>query len=69
MTPAEELTALESAYAALLSGGVQSYSINGRSLSRLDARWMAERMDQLRFLVARESNGGSPFLASRFIRP
>ena len=67
MTHQEELTALETAYSGILSGGaIVSYSINGRSVTKSDIRWMTERIDQLRLLVARETGAASMFYASKF---
>ncbi len=54
----EELTALETAYSAILYKGAQSYSIDGRQLTGLDIKWMASRIDTLRAIVYRESTGG-----------
>jgi hypothetical protein len=67
MTNQEELTLLETAYTTLLGGGVQSYSINGRSVTRLDFSWMIKRIDQLRAAVARETTGG--WFAGQFRDP
>lgn len=59
MTASEELALLETAYQnALTGGGVTSYSIEGRSVTR-DIRWLSERIDLLRAVVARESASGS----------
>ena len=57
MTAQEELTLLEEAYEALLTGGVQSYSINGRSLTRLNLTEITRRIDVLRAQVARAGTG------------
>jgi hypothetical protein len=57
MTAQQELDLLETAYTSLLTGGVQSYTINGRSLTRLDFRYITERMDTLRAVVYRQTNG------------
>jgi hypothetical protein len=64
MTPQDELTLLEAAYTALLTGGVQSYSIGGRSVTKNDIKFITERMDLLRRQVSRQSQG--MFYASQF---
>ena len=70
MTASEELTLLEAAYTALLQGGAQSYSINGRSLTKLDAVWMCKRMDTLRAQVVRDDpTSGGMFSVARFRNP
>lgn len=67
MTAQAELTLLETAYEAILTGGVSSYSVNGRSLTKLDLAWIASRMDTLRAQVARETRGS--FFAASFRKP
>ena len=67
MTAQEELTLLETAYTSLLTGGVQSYTINNRSVTKLDFSWMIKRIDQLRAQVARETTGG--WFAAQFRNP
>jgi hypothetical protein len=60
MDPQSELTMLETAYANFLNGGaVQSYTLNGRSLTRVDMQWMVTRMDTLRVVIARQTQGGA----------
>lgn len=66
MTAAEELALLEAAYEALLTGGVQSYALKDRQVTRLDAVWIAKRIDALRAQVERASYG--MFNAARFRR-
>lgn len=69
MTTQEELTMLETAYSNFVTGGaVQSYSINGRMLTRASAEWIAKRMDLLRRQLARESTDGAACVA-RFVDP
>ena len=57
MDPQTELNLLTTAYQNLLSGGIKEYSINGRTLTRLDAVWLVSRMDELRSMIYRQSNG------------
>lgn len=52
-----ELTMLETAYTTIISGGVSSYSINGRALTILDLDTIIKRMDILRAAVYRQGNG------------
>jgi hypothetical protein len=59
MTPQAELTLLETAYTSLLTGNVQSYTINGKQVTRLDFAVLMHRMDQLRAQIARATNGGA----------
>lgn len=59
MTLAEELTLLEAAYSAFLSGGaVQSYTIGTRSTTKANAKWFTDRIDQIRAAIVRETDGG-----------
>lgn len=57
MTAQDELTMLEASYTALLQGGVASYQINGRMATKFDIDWMSKRMDKLRAIVDRQTNG------------
>jgi hypothetical protein len=66
MTAQEELTLLQTAYTAILTGGVQEYALKDRSVSKLDINWMSKRIDQLRAQVQRETYG--MFNAARFRR-
>lgn len=66
MTAQEELTLLETAYEALLSGGAQEYALKDRSVTKLDAAWMSQRIDTLRAQVQRQTYG--MFNAARFRR-
>jgi hypothetical protein len=58
MTATEELALLEAAYTSIITGGAQSYSINNRSITKLDIEWMTGRMEALRVIVDRQANGG-----------
>lgn len=60
MTVAEELTALETAYAAWIAAGCpQSYTTgDGRTVTRASAEWMSKRIDTLRAEVARGTTSG-----------
>lgn len=57
MDATTELNLLETAYTSLVTGNIKSYSINGRMTTRNDLAWIATRMDQLRAIVYRQSNG------------
>ena len=57
MDATTELNLLETAYTSLLTGGIQSYSINGRSVTKNNMTFIVARMDQLRAIVYRQSNG------------
>ena len=57
MDPNAELALLETAYTSLLTGNIKSYSINGRMTTRNDIAWITTRMDQLRAIVYRQTNG------------
>lgn len=59
MTAAEELTLIDAAMTAILTGGVASYSINGRSVTRLDYRFLVERKKELEIAIARQSSTGT----------
>lgn len=57
MDAAAELTLLEAAYTAIVTNGVKSYSVDGRSITYHDLPWLTERMDKLRVAVNRAANG------------
>lgn len=57
MDATTELNLLETAYVSLLTGGIQSYSINGRSVTKNNMDRIIARMDALRAIVYRQSNG------------
>ena len=66
MTAQTELTALETSYLAWISAGMpQSYTINGRTFTRADMEKMTARLDWLRKLVDRETNGSTAVSAFR----
>lgn len=67
MTASEELTLLESAYTTYLTTGVASYSVDGRSVTRVSIEWLTKRIDQLRSQVARETTGS--FYAAQLRNP
>lgn len=54
----QELTLVQDAIQALLYGGHSSYSIGGRSVSKLDLNALFAREDILLKRVAQESGGG-----------
>lgn len=56
--PASEwVNLLESAYEALLTGGVSSYSIAGRSFTKHDLATIREELDYWRASAAAETHG------------
>ena len=57
MDPQAELSLLETAYANYLQRGIASYSLNGRTVSYADIKWLTSRMDELRAIVYRQNNG------------
>lgn len=67
MTAQEELALIDEAIRAILSGGVASYSINGRSLTKLDYRMLVQRKAELEAQIAQQAGG--MFVASQFRRP
>ena len=67
MTAQEELALIDEAIRAILSGGVASYSINGRSLTKLDYRMLVQRKAELEAQIAQQTGG--MFVASQFRRP
>jgi hypothetical protein len=67
MTATEELALVDAAITTILGGTVQAYSINGRSVNRLDIRWLTERKSQLEQAISRESTG--LFYAGQFRKP
>lgn len=67
MTVAEaqaELTAVNAAILAIVTGKAQSYSINGRTVTRLDLNSLRELRKELEAVIARASSG--TFLLARF---
>lgn len=69
MTAAEELSTLETQYAAWITAGCpKSYSINGRSVDKGYWDFLIKRIDALRIAVSRQTSSGSCPVAS-FRRP
>jgi hypothetical protein len=68
LTPEQELEFVQNAIQALLYGGHSSYSIGGRSVSKLDLNTLFDREDKLLARVARNSSGGI-FALGRITRP
>lgn len=66
MTVEQELTYLETTYAAWIAAGCpQSYTMgDGRSITRASADWMSKRIDLLRTRV--NNGGGSGFTVAQF---
>lgn len=67
MTAAEaqtELTAVNAAILAIVTGKAQSYSLHGRNVTRLDLTQLRELRKELEAVIARSSSG--TFLLARF---
>lgn len=69
MTPAEELTKLETAYSAWIDAGCpQSMQVDGRLFTIAQAEWMSRRIDVLRAAGASTATSGI-FAVGQFRRP
>lgn len=69
MTSAAELALLEAQYTTWINAGCpNTYSINGRMVSRTYWEFLIKRIDQLRISAARESSTGT-CPVSQFRRP
>lgn len=68
LTAEQELSLVQDAIQALLYGGHSSYSIGGRSVSKLDLNALFAREDILLKRVARESGGGM-FRLAKLTKP
>jgi hypothetical protein len=55
------LTLVQSAITALVSGGVQSYEIDGMTVTKLDLRQLTAEESRLRGMVKRASRQGGAF--------
>lgn len=67
MTVAEaqaELTAVNEAILAIVQGKAQSYSINGRQVTRLDLKELRELRKELEVIISRGTSGS--FMLARF---
>ena len=64
MTPQAELTLLENAYTQMLSGKIQSYQIDKRSVKYLDFKTLLARINEVRAECARAATGA--FAAGQF---
>lgn len=67
MTASEELEKVNTAITAILTGGVSSYTINGRGVTKLSYDSLVKRKKELEAAVARETSGG--FFAAQFRDP
>lgn len=56
MTPAQELALINAAITAILEGKAQSYSMNGRDVTRLDLNDLWKRKNELEAAIARDSS-------------
>lgn len=56
-TNATLLAQIDAAIEALLTGGASSYSIGGRSVTKLDLDKLFAQRERLQFLVDRENRG------------
>jgi len=61
-----ELTALQTAYTAMISGNAQEYSIAGRSVKRFDLKSIKAEIETLRSRIARLEDGAGRTVA-RFV--
>jgi hypothetical protein len=52
-----ELNLLETAYQNYLGTGIVSYTVNGKSVQKVDIGWLTRRLDELRAIVYRQTNG------------
>lgn len=68
LTAAEELALVQDAIQALLYGGASSYSIGGRSVSKLDLNALFAREDILLQRVNRQNAGGM-FRLAKITKP
>lgn len=67
LDPQTLLTQIETAISALLTGGHTSYSIGGRSVTRLDLARLFDERRMLQSEVARST--GSSIRVAKFVRP
>lgn len=55
------LTKIQAAINAILDGGVQSYTLDGRSLTKLDLAWLSREESRLNAKIARASRSRGAF--------
>lgn len=55
------LTKVQAAINAILDGGVQSYTLDGRSLTKLDLGWLTEEESRLSAKIARANRRRGAF--------
>jgi hypothetical protein len=55
------LTKVQAAINAILDGGVQSYTLDGRSLTKLDLGWLTREESRLEAKIARASRRRGAF--------
>jgi len=55
------LEKVQAAISAILSGGVQSYTLDGRSLTKLDLGWLSQEEERLIGKISRASRRGGAF--------
>ena len=68
MTYQEQLTEIQTAISNLVSGGIQSYSFGGRSVTKLDLDTLYREEARLRPLAAQEARraqGGGRFMKAQ----
>lgn len=58
---AARLTLVQAAIAQLLSGKVQSYSLDGMSVTKLDLAWLSKEEERLASKLARQTRRGGAF--------
>lgn len=58
---AARLVQVQAAITALLSGGIQSYSIDGQQVTKLDLNWLSKEESRLVAKIARANRSGGAF--------
>lgn len=58
---AARLTLVQAAIGKLLAGTVQSYTIDGMSVTRLDLDWLTREEERLQSKIARSTRRGGAF--------
>ncbi len=55
------LVQVQAAISAILSGGVQSYRLDGREITKLDLDWLTREEQRLAAKVSRQTRGSGAF--------
>jgi hypothetical protein len=64
LSPAQELALVDAALEQLYQTNTQSYSVADRSKVAIEISQLINRKKELEWAVARQSNGGSVFVAA-----